>query len=236
MSNGLSRIGLRLAWAAITAAGFVGCGRPPAAGPEAVRQSPDRPPLAASPEKFSRNDHDDVQGHDATPEATRSNRSGGASAEGSKAPPAKGEETNGGGTSGSSAEEHRDTGGADTAEGMAGGSTTATAGRGSKSSRGKEGGRDDEPVLVFRGRQAAPPAASAAQAAAMAKRAMAEARGAAKRGDVAAGCDAAVKAYEAASAYGVTDGECRRIMHESEKFLESVGQRHAPTDVPTKFE
>jgi hypothetical protein len=65
---------------------------------------------------------------------------------------------------------------------------------------------------------------------------MDKARAAAKRGDDAAGCDAALEAYEAASTHGATDGECRRMMKEAEKFLKSIGQRHVPTDVPTKFE
>jgi dihydroxyacetone kinase len=70
----------------------------------------------------------------------------------------------------------------------------------------------------------------------MAKKAMGSARAAAKRGDDGVGCDAAIEAYEAASAYGSSSAECRSLMREAEKFLESVGRQHSAANVPTQFE
>jgi hypothetical protein len=81
-----------------------------------------------------------------------------------------------------------------------------------------------------------PKAASAAEAAAMAKKAMREARAAMKRGDEGTGCDAAIEAYEAASAFESSSSDCRGLMREAEKFLESIGRQNSAANVPTQFE
>lgn len=100
----------------------------------------------------------------------------------------------------------------------------------------KSGARRSEPSPVFQGRKPRTSAVSPVQAAAMAKRLMAEARAAGKQGDVAAGCQSAIGAYEAAAAHGSSNPECRKLMREAETFLESIGNRQTIDNVPTKFE
>lgn len=89
---------------------------------------------------------------------------------------------------------------------------------------------------VFQGRDTPRPKLSASEAARLGRRMLNDARSAFKKRDIDAAARLAIEAYEAVNPHEETNADCRRVMQEVEKILESIGRQQSVKDVPTQFE
>jgi hypothetical protein len=89
---------------------------------------------------------------------------------------------------------------------------------------------------AFPGRQSRKPGMTPSAAAEAARRSLAIARAAVKRGDPTSASREALTAYELASQHFKTDASCAEIVADANRLLEAIGRRQRPQDVPTRFE